>query len=94
MIIMVFSISRSLELNASVTNKKGIPTKYKYKVNKLPGELNPDKCTAEVMKIHQAHVIYYPSTPMFIYESHGEKTSLQVSDQVGHKTGCIFKENG
>ena len=53
---MVFSISRSLEVNASVTNKKGIPTKYKYKVNKLPGELNPVKCTAEVMKIHQANM--------------------------------------
>ncbi|XP_053384909.1 uncharacterized protein LOC123536380 [Mercenaria mercenaria] len=39
----------SLEVNAAVT-KKGKTTKYHYKVNKLPGEIDPDQCKVEYKK--------------------------------------------
>lgn len=34
-------------MNASVT-KKGKTTKFYHKVNKLPGEIDPEKCQIEV----------------------------------------------
>ena len=45
--IIMINKSRSLQVDASV-KKKGHTTTYFYKANKLPGEINPDKCTIEV----------------------------------------------
>ena len=48
LIFISCSFHRGLELNASVKDKKGIPTKYNYKVKKLPGEINPSRSSVEV----------------------------------------------
>ena len=45
---MLFLFFRSLEVNAVVKDKKGVPTKYNYKVKKLPGEINPKRSSFQV----------------------------------------------
>lgn len=42
--------SRSFEVSAEVKDKKGVVKKYRYKVKKLPGEIEPEKCKVEFKK--------------------------------------------
>jgi hypothetical protein len=43
-------------MSASII-KKGKTTKYAYKVNKLPGEIDTDKSKVEVFILYTSHIL-------------------------------------